>query len=65
MLPTGAKNLKLFTNGGTGDVDLYVKKGAYPNTTSYDAASLKAGNDESVFFSDTDCRSVVLHSFAC
>lgn len=48
MLPAGAKNLKLFTNGGTGDVDLYVKKGAYPTTTSYDAASLKAGNDESV-----------------
>lgn len=49
MLPAGAKNLKLFTNGGTGDVDLYVKKGAYPTTTAYDAASLKAGNDESVF----------------
>lgn len=48
MLPTGAKNLKLFTNGGTGDVDLYVKKGSYPSTTVYDAASLKAGNDESV-----------------
>ena len=48
MLPAGAKNLKLFTSGGTGDVDLYVKKGAYPTTTSYDAASLKAGNDESV-----------------
>ncbi|GGX19777.1 M9 family metallopeptidase [Undibacterium macrobrachii] len=50
MLPTGAKNLKLFTNGGTGDVDLYVKKAAYPSTSSYDAASLKAGNNESVFF---------------
>lgn len=50
LLPAGAKNLKLYTNGGTGDVDLYVKKGAYPSTTSYDAASLKAGNNESVFF---------------
>lgn len=50
MLPTGAKNLKLYTNGGTGDVDLYVKKGAYPTTSLYDAASLKAGNNESVFF---------------
>ena len=49
MLPAGAKNLKLFTNGGTGDVDLYVKKAAYPTTSSYDAASLKAGNNESVF----------------
>ncbi|MBC3874478.1 M9 family metallopeptidase [Undibacterium flavidum] len=50
MLPAGAKNLKLYTNGGTGDVDLYVMKGSYPSTTSYDAASLKAGNNESVFF---------------
>ncbi|MBR7799002.1 M9 family metallopeptidase [Undibacterium fentianense] len=48
MLPTGAKNLKLYTNGGTGDVDLYVKKGSYPTTSSYDAASVKAGNDENV-----------------
>ncbi|MBY0574439.1 MAG: M9 family metallopeptidase [Undibacterium sp.] len=48
LLPTGAKNLKLFTSGGTGDVDLYVKKGAWPTTTSYDAASLKAGNNESI-----------------
>ncbi|MFZ6820244.1 collagenase [Undibacterium sp. Ji22W] len=50
MLPAGAKNLKLYTNGGTGDVDLYVKKGSYPSTTSYDAASLRAGNNESVLF---------------
>ena len=50
ILPAGAKNLKLYTNGGTGDMDLYVKKGAYPTTTSYDAASLNLGNSESVSF---------------
>nr|WP_314861834.1 collagenase [uncultured Undibacterium sp.] len=50
MVPAGTKNLKLYTNGGTGDVDLYVKKDSYPTTSSYDAASLKAGNNENVLF---------------
>ncbi|MFC0350905.1 M9 family metallopeptidase [Undibacterium danionis] len=50
MVPAGTKNMKLYTNGGTGDVDLYVKKGSYPTTSSYDAASLKAGNNENVLF---------------
>jgi microbial collagenase len=48
MVPTGAKNLKISTGGGTGDVDLYVRSVNYPSTTMYDAASLKAGNTESV-----------------
>ncbi len=48
MLPAGAKNLKLFTNGGTGDVDLYVAADRYPTTSSYDAASANVGNSESV-----------------
>lgn len=48
MVPTGAKNLKIFTGGGSGDVDIYVKKDNYPSTTVYDAASLKAGNNESI-----------------
>lgn len=50
MVPAGTKNMKIYTNGGTGDVDLYVKKGSYPTTSSYDAASLKAGNNENVLF---------------
>ncbi len=48
ILPAGAKNLKLSTNGGTGDVDLYVAMDRYPTTTSYDAASTNTGNRESV-----------------
>lgn len=50
MVPSGAKNLKIFTGGGSGDVDLYVKKDAYPSTTNYDGASAKAGNSESITF---------------
>jgi microbial collagenase len=48
MLPAGAKNLKLFTSGGTGDVDLYVAVDRYPTTTSFDVASTNVGNSESV-----------------
>jgi len=48
LLPAGAKNLRVFTNKGTGDVDLYIAADRYPTTTSYDAASANAGNQESV-----------------
>ncbi|MDQ1830005.1 M9 family metallopeptidase [Massilia scottii] len=50
-LPAGAKNLRLFTSGGTGDVDLYVGRAHYPTTSWYDAASATPGNRESVAFS--------------
>ncbi|MFC5475756.1 M9 family metallopeptidase [Paraherbaspirillum soli] len=48
MLPSGAKNVQLRTNGGSGDVDMYVALDRYPSTTSYDAASANAGNRESI-----------------
>ncbi|WP_367379596.1 PPC domain-containing protein [Arsenicicoccus sp. oral taxon 190] len=35
-VPAGATNLQITTSGGTGDVDLYVKAGSAPTTTSYD-----------------------------
>jgi hypothetical protein len=36
------------TAGGTGDVSLYVKAGALPAATSFDASSVHVGNAESV-----------------
>ncbi len=48
LLPAGAKNLRLWTNGGRGDVDLYVALDRYPTTSDYDLASAKSGNNESV-----------------
>jgi|GEM_PF-596338 len=47
-LPAGAKNLKLWTSGGTGDEDMYVSVDAYPSTSSYGYSSVTAGNNESV-----------------
>jgi microbial collagenase len=48
LLPAGAKNLRLFTNSGTGDMDLYVGQGYYPSPSSYTAASGNVGNNESI-----------------
>ena len=48
LLPAGAKNLRLFTNKGNGDVDLYVALDRYASPSWYDAASVNAGNNESV-----------------
>jgi microbial collagenase len=48
ILPQGAKNLKLWTSGGTGDVDLYVANGHYPTARRKDQVSSHPGNDETV-----------------
>lgn len=48
MLPIGARNLKLWTTGGTGDVDLYAGFNRYPTTTVFDASSIHTGNNESI-----------------
>jgi hypothetical protein len=48
MLPSGATNLKLWTSGGTGDVDLYLAANRYPTTSSYDFASTATGNAEQI-----------------
>jgi serine protease len=34
------------TTGGTGDADLYVRKGSQPTTTLYDCRPYKSGNVE-------------------
>lgn len=44
-VPTGATNLKFATSGGTGDVDVYVKYGSAPTTTSYDCKSGTVGSN--------------------
>ena len=39
-------SLNVTISGGTGDADLYVKKGSAPSTTSYDCRPYKNGNSE-------------------
>jgi xanthomonalisin len=47
VVPSGASNLKFAISGGTGDADLYVKRGSAPTTSSYDCRPYVTGNNES------------------
>ena len=49
-VPSGS-NLAIAISGGTGDADLYVKKGSAPTTSSYDCRPYKTGNAETCSFS--------------
>jgi len=49
-VPSGS-NLTLAISGGSGDADLYVKKGSNPTTSSYDCRPYRTGNSESCSFS--------------
>lgn len=47
-LPAGKSTLRVFTSGGTGDADLYLRKGSPPTTTTYDRRSWIYGNAENL-----------------
>lgn len=45
-VPAGATRLTVATSGGTGDVDLYLRRGALPQEFEYDCRPLRSGNGE-------------------
>jgi large repetitive protein len=47
-VPTGCSQLVFSTSGGTGNCDLYVKRGAVPTTSVYDYRPYLSGNSEAV-----------------
>lgn len=47
-VPSGASNLEIKISGGSGDADLYVKRGSAPTTSSYDYRPYLNGNNETV-----------------
>ncbi|HLL20693.1 MAG TPA: pre-peptidase C-terminal domain-containing protein [Kofleriaceae bacterium] len=47
-VPAGASSLTIRSSGGTGDADLYIKRGAAPTTTSFDYRRYLTGNTETV-----------------
>ncbi|WP_019677170.1 S8 family serine peptidase [Arsukibacterium perlucidum] len=51
-VPAGMSSLTVNSSGGTGDADLYVRRGSQPTTTSYDCRPYKTGNNESCSFSN-------------
>jgi large repetitive protein len=50
-VPAGATQLIVGISGGTGDVDLYVRRGALPMEYVYDCRPFRPGNDETCTFS--------------
>lgn len=51
-VPAGQTNLTINISGGTGDADLYVRRGANPTTTTYDCRPYRTGNTESCSFTN-------------
>lgn len=49
-VPSGATNLVFQTSGGSGDADLYVRRGSQPTTSSYDCRPYLNGNNETCTF---------------
>ncbi len=47
-VPSGQDNLTIKISGGSGDCDLYVRRGALPATSTYDFRPYLGGNNESV-----------------
>jgi vibriolysin len=47
-VPASQTSLKFTMSGGTGDADMYVKRGAMPTSTTYDYRPYLSGNNESV-----------------
>jgi pseudolysin len=47
-VPAGARNLNFKLSGGSGDGDIYVKLGATPSTTTFDAKSDGSSNAENI-----------------
>ncbi|MEH8016427.1 S8 family serine peptidase [Rheinheimera muenzenbergensis] len=51
-VPAGMSSLTVNTSGGSGDADLYVRRGAQPTTSSYDCRPYESGNTESCSFNN-------------
>lgn len=49
-VPAGATNLNIATAGGSGDLDMYVRFGSQPTTSTYDCRPYRSGNAESCSF---------------
>ena len=47
-VPAGQDQLLISTSGGTGDCDMYIKRGARPTTSDWDYRPADGGNEESI-----------------
>ncbi len=53
-VPDDVSGINFSLSGGTGDCDMYIKKGARPTTSNWDYRSAGPGNSESMFVSASD-----------
>ena len=51
-VPAGMATLDFNISGGTGDADMYIKRGVQPTSSSYDCRPYKGGNNESCSFTN-------------
>lgn len=51
VVPAGASNLRVTTNSGSGDADLYLRFGSAPTTSTYTCRSIGSTNTESCLIS--------------
>ncbi len=51
-VPSGAGSLDVAIQGGTGDADLYVRRGSQPTESQWDCRPYQAGNDEVCSFDE-------------
>lgn len=65
-VPAGASNLTFTMSGGSGDADLYTRKGSKPTTSSYDCRPYKSGNNEncSVASPSVDTYHVMIRGYS-
>src|SRR5690606_34476081 len=49
-VPAGASNLSITISGGSGDADVYVRRGSAPTDSSYDCRPYRSGNAETCTF---------------
>ena len=50
VVPAGKTKLTFTLSGGTGDADMYVRRGSAPTTSTYDCRPYKTGNSETCTF---------------
>jgi peptidyl-Asp metalloendopeptidase len=51
-VPAGMSSLAVNISGGSGDADVYVRRGAQPTSSTYDCRPWKSGNTESCSFNN-------------
>lgn len=51
-IPAGMSQFSIQMSGGTGDADLYVRRGSQPTTSQYDCRPYRWGNSESCSFNN-------------